>query len=137
MKSGKAYRLIWRAATLGAVVAIANAPATAKRADAQPATVLTEQSRGLVSAQVGVPIEIQLRAQPGTGFSWVPTRPVAGLTDLKPIKASKPMPGSAQMQRFRFVAPARGTYRLVFSYDQPWKGGSKRARTKGFIVVAR
>ncbi|MFP5330636.1 MAG: protease inhibitor I42 family protein, partial [Alphaproteobacteria bacterium] len=122
---------------LALAVAVAAAPAAASPSKTQPAIVLNEDSRSLVSARVGLPIEIRLRAQSGTGFSWIPTRPVPGLTSLKPVSAKKSMPGSAQVQRFRFVASAPGTYRLSFSYDQPWKGGTKGARTKGFIIFAR
>ena len=137
MKTGMTGRLILPAVALAAILGTGAAAAPAKNAQPQTATILTEDSRGYVSVGVGVPVEIRLRSQPGTGFSWVTTKPVAGLTDMKPIKASKPMPGSAQVQRFRFVAPKRGTYRLSFSYDQPWKGGTKAARTQSFLVVAR
>jgi len=130
-----ARRLIWSMAAAG--LAAVSVPAAAKQVEAKPSTIITEDSRGFISARIGVPIEIRLTAQPGTGFSWVPTRSVPGLTPMKPIKASKPMPGSAQIQRFRFIPSARGTYRLTFSYDQPWRGGTKGAKTKGFIVVAR
>jgi hypothetical protein len=136
MQSGSGT-LLGAALCVGLGLAVTAVPAAGKKVEAKPSTVLTEDSRGFVSGRIGVPIEIRLKAQPGTGFSWAPTRPVAGLTDMKPIKAYKPKPGSSQVQRFKFVPPARGTYRLNFSYSQPWRGGTKGAKTKSFIVVAR
>ena len=128
----------------GAMVAMAclaafaaSAPAASKRAEAAAAKLVTEDSRSLVSMKVGQSLEIQLRAQPGTGFSWVAARQVPGLKEMKPVKGARQMPGSAQLQRFRFTPERKGTYRLGFSYDQPWRGGTKNARTKGFVVVAR
>lgn len=119
------------ALSLGAV------PAAANPAKSKPATVLTEQSRGLVTARVGVPVEIRLQAQAGTGFSWVPTRSTDVVTELKPLKGFKALPGGAQTQRFQFLAKRSGTYLLSFSYQQPWRGGTKGARTKTFTIIAR
>jgi len=137
MSAMQLSRDCWARIGLALAVTVAAASAVASPSKTQPAAVLNEDSRSLVSARVGVPVEIRLTAQSGTGFSWVPTRPVAGLVALSPVKSGKRMPGSAQVQSFRFVASAPGTYRLTFSYDQPWKGGTKGARTKGFIIFAR
>lgn len=136
MKTAMTGRVILAAAALAAAAGVAGTPASATKPESKPATIVTEDSRGLVSARIGDPIEIRLRAQPGTGFSWVPTRFVAGLSEMKPVRASKPMPGSAQFQRFRFVPTARGTFPLSFSYDQPWRGGTKGAR-KTFLIIVR
>lgn len=126
------------AVALGAGLAVAAAPAGAKKAEGKPSLILTEDSRGVVTARTGVPIEIRLQAQPGTGFSWSPGRSGAGvLTELKPIQSSKPMPGAAQTQRFRFLSNRAGTYRLNFTYDQPWRGGTKGAQIKNFLIVVR
>ena len=116
---------------------ISAGPAVAKEPLLPPAKVVTEDSRSIVTTRIGVPLEIQLRAQPGTGFSWVSAGAVPGLRELKPLKAAKPMPGSAQVQRFQFLPQGTGTFRLSFSYDQPWRGGTKGAKTKGFIVVVK
>jgi hypothetical protein len=112
-------------------------PAAANPAKMKPATILTEQSRGLVMAKVGVPVEIRLQAQAGTGFSWVSTRSTDVLTEKKPLRASKALPGGTQVQRFQFLAKRPGTYLLSFSYQQPWRGGTKGARTKTFTIIAR
>lgn len=132
-----ARRLMWPVIAVGIGLTLASAPVASKRVEAQPAKILTEDSRGMISARVGVPIEIRLRAQPGTGFSWVPRVSASLVTELKPVRSSRAMPGGWQTQRFRFVAKRPGTYRLGFSYEQPWRGGTKGARTKGFLIIAR
>ena len=132
-----ARRSMWLAPAFALGLGAAPASASAKPAKAKPATILTEQSRGLVTAKVGVPVEIRLQAQAGTGFSWVPTRSTDVVTQMKPIRGSKALPGGAQVQRFQFVANRKGTYLLSFSYQQPWSGGTKNARTKTFTIIAR
>ena len=128
---------MWVATAFALSLGAAPPSAAAKPAKAKPAMVLTEQWRGLVTARVGVPIEIRLQAQAGTGFSWVPTRSANVLTEMKPIRGSKALPGGTQIQRFQFLASRKGTYLLSFSYQQPWSGGSKGARTKTFTIIAR
>ena len=128
---------LWPAFALGLGVALTAAPGAAKKVEARHADVLTEDWRGIVLAKVGVPIEIRLRAQAGTGFSWVPTRSANMVTQMKPLKGARAMPGASQIQRFRFVAYRTGTYRLGFSYDQPWRGGTKGARVKNYLIVVR
>lgn len=132
-----AGRSIWLATAFALSLGAAPTSASAKPAKAKPATILTEQSRGLVTAKVGVPVEIRLQAQAGTGFSWVPTRSADVLSEMKPIRGSKVLAGGAQVQRFQFLANRKGTYLLSFSYQQPWSGGTKGARTKTFTIVAR
>lgn len=132
-----ARRSIWLATAFALSLGAAPASASPKPAKAKPATVLTEHSRGLVMAKVGEPIEIRLQAQAGTGFSWVPTRSTDVLTQMKPIRGSKALPGGAEVQRFQFLANRKGTYLLSFSYQQPWTGGTKNARTKTFTIIAR
>ncbi|HEU5482488.1 MAG TPA: protease inhibitor I42 family protein [Sphingomicrobium sp.] len=122
---------------VGLSLALAPSPAAAKKAEARPASILTEESRGMVSARVGVPIEIQLSSQPGTGFSWVPTSSASLVTALKPVQSKRVRPGGWQTQRFRFLAKRTGNYRVTFSYDQPWRGGTKGGRTKTFLIFVR
>ena len=99
--------------------------------------VLTEQSAGAIAhASVGEAIEIRLPAQPGTGFSWVPKGP-AGMVSAQGPVLENPLPGGQQTQRFIFSAQRAGTYRVNFSYDQPWAGGIKGAKTQSFTVVVR
>jgi len=106
-------------------------PAPAKTS---AAAVVTEQS---TSAKVyaGQPVEIRLRTQAGTGFSWYPTSYSSKIKSLAPLKAS--MPGGREVQRFRFKTQNRGTYIVTFSYGQPWKGGTKRAKSRSFTIKVR
>ena len=109
---------------------------TAPARGAHGSIVVNEQTKGLVKAKPGEAVEIRLRSQPGTGFSWVSTNYALKLTPLPPIERQA-IPGGWQTQRFRFVAKRAGTYRLTFSYDQPWKGGAKGARTATFRIKVR
>jgi hypothetical protein len=135
MKRGLAARgRMLPAIALGLGLLVASGPGVTKQ---QPDQILTEDSRSTAVTRIGVPVEIRLRAQAGTGFSWVPTNSSRYLTPMPPISGRRAMPGSAQFQRFRFLSNRAGTFRLNFSYDQPWSGGTKGARTKNFIVVVR
>ena len=102
----------------------------------QERVIVTEQTAGAVKARAGEAVQIRLRSQPGTGFSWVPTSRAGSLTPLPPIQGQT-IPGGWQTQRFRFLAKRPGTYRLTFSYDQPWKGGTKGARAAAFTIKVR
>jgi predicted secreted protein len=101
---------------------------------ANTTVVLTEQA-AVGQTRVGVPVEIRLRVQPGTGFSWFPKNLAPNLTAMRPIRGLA-VPGGWQIQRFRFLAKHAGTYRLTFSYDQPWARGTKGARSLTFTVRA-
>ena len=133
----KTSRRLWPALALGLGLALASAPGPAASPEGRRASVLTEDWRGIVLGQVGVPIEIRLRSQPGTGYSWVITRSANLVTQMKPLKGARAVPGGWQVQRFRFLATRPGTYRVGFSYDQPWRGGTKGARVKNYLVMVR
>jgi predicted secreted protein len=126
----------WRPIILGLSLAAGSASAASAFGHAGKAIILTEQTAGAVKARVGQAVEIRLRSQPGTGFSWSPKNDAAKLKALPPIQAQA-IPGGWQTQRFRFLARRPGTYRLTFSYDRPWKGGEKGARTIAFTIKAR
>src|SRR4051812_28584630 len=118
-------RPLARAIALGLTCGIASACAATIPAGSTRPPILTEQTSGAVlRTRVGVPVEIRLRAQPGTGFSWFPTSYAAHLTAMEPIRGPA-IPGGWQIQRFRFVAKSAGTYHVTFSYDRPWAGGTK------------
>ena len=137
MKTGlAARRALWAAIGVGVALMASSVPAVSKP-EPTPANILTEDSRTMAVVRIGTPVEIRLRAQAGTGFSWVPTRSDNYLTEMKPLRGARARPGGTQFQRFRFQANRTGTYRLTFSYDQPWRGGTKGARTKNFMIVVR
>jgi len=133
----KTSRRPWPAFALALGLALVATPGLAASPEGRRASVLTEDWRGIVLGQVGVPIEIRLRSQPGTGFSWVATRSANLVTQMKPVKGARALPGGWQVQRFRFLAMRAGTYRLGFSYDQPWRGGTKGARVKNYLIMVR
>jgi hypothetical protein len=86
---------------LGLACGTAATHAASRPPGANTTAVLTEQA-AVAQTRVGVPVEIRLRAQPGTGFSWVPKNLAAHLTAMEPIRGP-PIAGGWQIQRFRFL----------------------------------
>jgi predicted secreted protein len=126
----------WRAIILGLSLAGASVCAAPAHGHSGKTIILTEQTGKAVKARAGDVVEIRLRSQPGTGFSWSPKNHAAKVTSLPPIEAQA-IPGGWQTQRFRFLAMRAGTYRLTFSYEQPWAGGTKGARSVTFTIRVR
>ena len=105
---------------------------------AYPTRVLTDQSgKSMTKIHVGESVEIQLKAQPGTGYSWVPRKSASMVKELSPMKPGRMIPGGSQMQRFLFKSKRPGIYNVSFSYDQPWSGGAKKGKTRSFTIVVR
>ena len=102
---------------------------------------LSADTRGMTRVGVGQPIEIRLRSSPSTGYEWV-LAPADGLAlagapetmsdAVKPGLVGQP---ATQIFRLRVTRPGRVTAR--FSYDRPWTGGEKGARTTEFELEAR
>lgn len=98
--------------------------------------VLTNSSPPSVTkAWPGQPVEIQLKAQAGTGFSWRPTNWQSMIRELGSDEASRP--GGKEVQRFLFRTNSKGTYFVHFTYGQPWKGGAKDAKSRSFTIQVR
>ena len=97
--------------------------------------VLTEHSYGVTKVWPGEPVEIRLRTQNGTGYSWRPTSSASKVRELGSTNASRP--GGREMQRFLFKSKRRDTYIVGFTYGQPWKGGAKGAKHRSFTIKVR
>ncbi len=124
--------------TSAALILLAWSAPPAAAISPAPARILTDQSSNSVTKlRVGEPVEIRLAAQPGTGFSWAPTRSTPMLTLMAPLKPATMLPGGTQMQRYRFKSNRPGTFVVAFTYGQPWKGGTKRAKTRSFTLAVR
>ena len=116
---------------------IAWAPGQAAEARSSSSAVLTEQSGGITKVYAGQPVEIRLKAQAGTGYSWKPTSYTSKIKTLSTKKSSGGMVGGKEVQRFQFKTKNKGTYVLNFRYGQPWKGGAKNAKTRSFTIKVR
>lgn len=125
----------WRAIAVGLSWGAA-AACHAEPKGAITTAILTEQSVDTMRVKPGAPVEIRLRAQPGTGFSWFPNASASMLSSMEPMRDDG-APGGWETQRFRFSTKRAGTYRLAFTYDQPWPGGIKAARSKSFTITVR
>jgi predicted secreted protein len=111
---------------------------------ASPGAALARQYAGVVlnehstyaRVHVGEPVEIRLKAQGGTGYSWRPVNYKGKITSLS-SRNSSGMPGGKEVQRFLFRSRVAGTYNVGFTYGQPWKGGAKRAKYRSFTIKVR
>ena len=124
-----------RAMLIFGAVALAGSAdsALAKKPDA---IVLTENSaHSETKVWPGEPVEIRLKTQAGTGYSWRPTSWQSMVKELSPHNASRP--GGTEVQRFRFRTKSSGTYIVAFTYGQPWRGGAKRAKSRSFTIKVR
>jgi predicted secreted protein len=118
---------------LAFAIAASGDPALARKSSA---LVLTESSAYSVTrVRAGEPVEIRLKTQGGTGFSWFPTSSASKVRELGSLKASRP--GGTEVQRFLFKSKKKGTYVVGFSYGQPWKGGTKKAKSRSFTIKVR
>jgi predicted secreted protein len=106
-----------------------------------PSTVaLTEADAGTTREfPVDTTVEIRLRAQLGTGYSWQLITPdVDGFHSLGASSISPgAVPGGWQEQVFSFTALKPGRYRIAFAYRQPWTSLEQALRRVGFSVVVQ
>ncbi|MBX6323211.1 MAG: protease inhibitor I42 family protein, partial [Rhodospirillaceae bacterium] len=95
--------------------------------------VLDESSSGPAEARVGDHVEVRLKAQFGTGFSWAlsgsPPPALAPTAEtIEPVEAPQPPEGGFETQVFSFDAVAPGEARLDFVYRRPWPVSYKHVR---------
>ena len=100
--------------------------------------MLTEADAGTTrEVPVNSTVEIRLRAQLGTGYSWQLVTPdedgfhSVGASTISP----GPLPGGWQEQIFSFTATKPGYYHLGFAYRQPWTAPEQALRRLGFNAV--
>ena len=98
--------------------------------------VLTEHGSNYVKVRPNEGVEIRLKAQGGTGYSWRPTSYESKVRELS-TRNSSGMPGGKETQRFLFRTKHKGTYIVGFTYGQPWKGGAKGAKYRSFTIKVR
>ena len=74
--------------------------------------VLTDNSANSVTkVWPGQPVEIRLKGQAGTGYSWQPTSWQSMVRELSSHKASRP--GGTEVQRFQFRTKSTGQISVV------------------------
>jgi|GEM_PF-1428647 len=102
----------------------------------QEQSVLTDTDAGATrTVAVGQSVEVRLKAQLGTGYSWIAV-PVDGLKVGTPeVTGSTGVPGAPEIQVFAVTVTSRGSHTLTFNYRQPWKNGDKSAKTVTFTIT--
>jgi hypothetical protein len=101
------------------------------------AVVLGDHGSNFAKVRPNEGVEIRLKTQAGTGYSWRPTSYQSKIHSLPPMQSRGMMPGGKETQRFLFQTRHKGFYILTFSYGQPWKGGAKGAKSRSFTVQVR
>ncbi len=102
--------------------------------------VLDETSVGEARVRVGDRVEVRLKAQFGTGFSWAAAGPApaplkpAGEA-VEPAEAPQPPEGGYETQVFSFEAVTPGEARLDFVYRRPWLPDDPANRHATFAVT--
>lgn len=108
-----------------------------------PVTVLDESTAAPATVTVGGRVQIRLRAQFGTGYSWAlqgpPPPALKSLGDQIEHPAGPPKEGGFDVQVFSFEAVSPGTARLDFVYRRPFapQDPSVKHATFEVRIVAR
>jgi len=106
---------------------------------AAPVLTLTSKDRAkTVQLHVGQMLEVQLAANPSTGYSWTLNGSAVPLelvkSDFMPHAGKSGKVGAAGAQSLRFVAKSDGTVKLVLDYHRPWEKNKRPARTFSVTV---
>jgi inhibitor of cysteine peptidase len=112
-------------------------------AAATPSTaglVLDETSSGAAQAAVGSRVEVRLKAQFGTGFSWALSRATETVVKpageaVLPAAAGQTPEGGFETQVFTFEAVAPGEAQLEFVYRRPWLPNDPANKHVSFFVT--
>jgi predicted secreted protein len=126
----------------GADPAPAEAPlvlADTQNAMTQTAAAVLDESSAGAEVKVGDRVEVRLKAQFGTGFSWALAKPPE--TALRPLgdavvpAEGEPAPeGGYEIQVFTFEAAAAGETELDFVYRRPWQPNDPSNKHVTFVV---
>lgn len=101
------------------------------------AAIVLDQEKPSAEARVGDRIDVRLKAQFGTGFSWAllevpPTLRKVGETMES---ANSDVEGGWEVQVFAFQAAAPGDARLEFGYRRPWETTKPPKQTAVFDIT--
>lgn len=91
---------------------------------------------------LGAMIEVQLAANPSTGYNWKPVSvaaPVLTLLGLAytPEQVPRGVVGAGGMDTFRFRAAKIGKQKLQLDYARPWEAGVPPVQTVSFTITVR
>jgi inhibitor of cysteine peptidase len=100
--------------------------------------VLDEAAAGrTVDLRVGQMIELRLKENPTTGFTWrvrQAAAPVCRVADGSFVAASPGAPGRSGVRVWRIEGVAVGLCTLAFAYARPWETGTPPASTYTLTV---
>jgi predicted secreted protein len=92
-----------------------------------------------IEAAVGQRIEIQLHANPTTGYSWfLQAFPnCLELSDFRFAPSGKQMPGAGGTQSINFIAKSSGNGDLTAEYRRPWEQSTTPAKMFKLRITIR
>jgi inhibitor of cysteine peptidase len=103
-----------------------------------PVTVSESQNGTTATIAKDQSLEIRLRANAGTGYSWALANPTAPLKLVRSNTAvTSDRPGGPQTQLFVLQPTNTGTGDVVINYSRPWEKDKPPARTFVLHVVVR
>lgn len=93
-----------------------------------------------ISLAVGETKQIELRANPSTGYSWVPTTKIEEnpyivlmKSDFKKVNRNG-MAGSSSVQYWKIKGKQKGSTTLTLEYKRPWEKNVKPSDIKTFVI---
>ncbi len=98
-----------------------------------------------VEVNTGETFTIALDSNATTGFGWTEQAKIANTNILTqkahqyipPQTGDKPAAGMGGIEEWTFTAGQAGTTTVNLSYDRPWEGGEKGARTFELTLVVK
>ena len=100
-----------------------------------------------VEVKTGDIFTVALDSNATTGFSWTGQAKIAYGNILRQTAheyvaprandVNKPVTGMSGIEEWWFTAGQTGTTTATFSYDRPWEGGEKDARTFVLTVIVK
>jgi predicted secreted protein len=100
-----------------------------------------------IEVNPGYVFTVALDSNATTGYQWTPQANIADINVLAQTAhqyieprvngSEKPVSGMAGIEEWTFRANQTGTTTVRLSYDRPWEGGEKSARTFELTVVVK
>jgi len=105
--------------------------------------LLTQSNNGeAIEVPLGAIIEVELAANPSTGYNWKPTGVTAPILTLigsayTPEQTPRGMVGAGGTDTFRFRATKTGKQKLQLNYARPWQTNVPPVETASFTISVR
>ena len=127
----------------GALCAADRAEPAGKKDGGDKVVLTDKDAGGKVTVKEGATVQVKLRFQAGTGFTWTLARnsddkvlESEGKPTTEAIKGERPV-GGGRLQVFTFQAASKGSSKLELHYHRPFEKGKEPARKYAVTVVVK